>query len=230
MICCAGLVTNASAVTISGSDLNALYYHPNGGVAQYGPGTPDVAQLYTPDSGVNGGSPAVFVKANNVGFASLGTLTGLTASYTLADSTGGQPYWLTYLYDPSGGYVGVISFGGPTLNSSTQIHVFYDYTANPSIHTDTYWGLTLGQLDGTTYGTTTFGQLGVYETGVEIGNWDNGNAVIPASANISSISLFESVPDGGATLGFLSASLGCIVLAPLALKRKKNAQSAAATA
>jgi len=186
----------SASVTISGTDLSGLKYSGNGGVAQYVAGTPDVAQLSTPDSGLTGGAPAVFVKAANVALTSLGTLNSFSASYDLLSSSGPsgtQPYWLTYLYAPGGGYIGVISMGGPDLNGSSQIHVFYDYATSP-LTSDTYWGVTLSTLDSTAYGTTTFGQMTVYETAVEIGDWDNGTSVIPASANIESITLFP-VPE-----------------------------------
>ena len=108
-------------------------------------GTPPLAQLYTADSGTGqtADARAVYVQAANVG--PLGNLSGLSASYHLFSSSGGngnQPYWLTYLYAPSGGYVGVISFGGPDLNSSSQIHVIYDYA---TVGGPSYFGLTLAQ-------------------------------------------------------------------------------------
>jgi hypothetical protein len=189
----AGAMSASATITFSGTALSGLHYGGAFGDAQYVPAagaTPALAALSTPDSGVSGDAPTVFVKADNV---SLGTLSGLSASYHLYSSSGGnQPYWLTYLYAPGGGYIGVLSMGGPDLNGSSAIHVFYNYDSDPNSHTtDNYWGDTLSTLDSTLYnGTTTFGQLGVYETGVEIGNWDNGTAVIPASANIDSITLF----------------------------------------
>ncbi|HEY5298823.1 MAG TPA: hypothetical protein VIK59_12960 [Verrucomicrobiae bacterium] len=197
-----GLVTaamNANAsITISGSDLNSLHYSGDPGDAQYVAGTPDVAQLTTPDSGLNGDAPAVYVRASNpLATSSLSTLSALDASYSLFSSSGGNgnpPYWLTYLTDPNtSGLIGVVSFGGPTLNGSSQIHVFYDNDPG-ALSSDDYWGDTLSTLDGTAYGTTTFGQLEVFETGVEIGDWDNAAAIIPASANIDSITI-SSVPE-----------------------------------
>jgi hypothetical protein len=195
----AAAMSVSASITISGSDLSNLIYRPNGGVAQYVAGTPDVAQLSTPDSGLTGGAPAVFVKAANAGLPSLGTLNSFSASYDLLSSSGPsgtQPYWLTYLYAPGGGYIGVISMGGPDLNGSSQIHVIYNFDTDPNPHsTGDYWGDTLSTLDSALYnGTTTFGQMTVYETAVEIGDWANGNAVIPASANIDSITLFP-VPE-----------------------------------
>jgi hypothetical protein len=168
-----------------------------------------LAALSTPDSGVNGGAPTVYVKAANVGLPSLGALNNFSASYDLFGTPTGPsaPYWLTYLYAPGGGYIGVISSGGPDLNGSTAIHVIYDFDLDPNSHTtSTYWGDTLSQLDSILYnGTSTFGQMAVYETGVEIGDWDNGTSVIPASANIESITV--SVPDGGSTVLLLGSAL-----------------------
>jgi len=212
-ICAAGLIgftSNASATVISGADLSGLTYRDNGGVSQFVVGSPDYALLSTADSGLNGGAPTVYVKAANIGALTLGTLNSFSARYSLLSLSGGngnQPYWLTYLYAPGGGYIGVVSFGGPTLDLSSQTHVFYDYATSP-LSTDTHWGLTLAQLDGTAYGTTTFGQLGVYESGVEIGDWNNGNSVIPAEAKIGSITI--PVPDGGSTAGLVAASIGML--------------------
>ena len=58
----------------------------------------------------------------------------------------------------------------------------------------TYWGETLSQLDGTAYGSTTFGQMAVYEVGVEIGDWaiPDSNS---ATANLDSITVSNVVPD-----------------------------------
>ena len=207
-------MAKADSVTISGSALKNLKYVGDPGDSQYVSGTPDVAQLSTPDSGLNGDDPAVFVKAANVGLPSLGTLGSFSASFDLYSSTGpGEPYWLTYLYAPGGGYIGVVSFGGPDLNASAQIHVFYDYATTP-LSSDDYWGDTLAQLDSTVYGATTFGQLGVYETAVEIGDYNNGEAIIPASADLDSITITTvpipaSVWGGMALLGGLGM-LGCV--------------------
>src|ERR1035437_9498992 len=163
----AGAMSASASVTISGTDLSGLKYSGAAGDAQYVAGTPDVAQLYTPDSGVNGDAPTVFVKAANVGLPSLGALNSFSASYSLLSSSGGngnQPYWLTYLYAPGGGYIGVLSMGGPVLDGSSQIHVFYNYDLDPNAHTTaTYWGDNLSTLDSTLYnGTTTFGAMTVY--------------------------------------------------------------------
>ena len=182
---------SASVVTISGTSFSGLDYRPDGGTASYVAGTPDVASLYTSDSGLTGSAPLVYVNASNAGLASLGTLGTFSASYVLSGAASGPagtaPYWLTYLNDPNGGLVGVISFGGPNLNGSSQIHVFCDYASISC--TNDYWGDTLATLDNIAYGSTTFGQLTVYESGVEIGVWDNGLQTIPAQANIQSITI-----------------------------------------
>jgi hypothetical protein len=217
----AGAMSASATITISGTDLSGLTYKPNGGVAQYVAGTPDLAQLYTADSGLTGGDPAVFVKAANVLLPSLGTLGAFSASYDLLSSSGpDQPYWLTYLYAPGGGYIGVISMGGPNLNGSSQIHVIYDYATSP-LSSDTYWGDTLSQLDSTAYEATTFGQMTVYETAVEIGDWDNGNSVIPASANIQRITLYPVPLPAAAWAGMsLLGALGVTSKLRSLLRRK----------
>jgi hypothetical protein len=202
---------SVSATTISGSALSGLTYHSSPD-AQYVAGSPDVAQLYTPDAGVNGDAPAVYVRAANLGLSSMGALNGLSASYDLYSSSGGsgnQPYWLTYLYDPfTSGLIGVVSFGGPTLNGSTQIHVFYDFDPG-ALTGNNYWGDTLSQLDSTAYGTTTFGQMEVYETGVEIGDWAIDDS-ISASASIDSITV--NVPDVAYTAGLLGLGLFTLIV------------------
>lgn len=207
-------MTASASITISGTDLSGLTYRDTGGSAQYvapAGSTPALAALSTSDSGLNGGAPVVYVRASNVGLASLGTLDSLNASYHLFDAptgpSGAQPYWLTYLYAPGGGYIGVVSMGGPDLNSATQVHVFYDFATSP-LTSDAYWGFTLSQLCSTAYGATTFGQMTVYETGVEIGDWDNGAAIIPASANIDSITI-SSVPEPTTMIA------GALLLLPL---------------
>jgi hypothetical protein len=225
LIAVGSLSWSASAATISGTDLSGLIYRysPDAQYVAATGATPALAVLSTLDSGVNGDAPLVYVRAPNIGLPSLGTLSTLNASYHLYSSSGGagnQPYWLTYLYAPGGGYVGVISMGGPTLDGSSQIHVIYVSGATSS---SDYWGDTLSQLDGTIYGTTTFGQLGVYETGVEIGDWNIDDS-IGATANIDSITVtVDSAPDGGSTVILLS--LGFAGLALFGIRQNRLAMA-----
>jgi hypothetical protein len=214
---------SASVTTvISGADLSGLDYRPNGGTAEYVAGTPDVAYLYTPDSGLTGSAPVVFVNASNAGLPSLGTLGSFSASYDLLNSdtpSGTTPYWLTYLVDPGGGYVGVVSFGGPDLNGSSQIHVLCDYANASTCPNDTeYFGDTLATLDSIAYGSTTFGQLTVYEAGVEIGDWNNNGVTIPADASIQSITISLAAVPEPASLTLFGAAL-----AGLGFVRRKRA-------
>ena len=196
----AALSASAQSVTISGTYLGGLKYEGDPGDSQYVGPIPSYAALSTPDSGLTGDAPTVFVTAANTSptLTSLGSLGNFSASYTIYGTPTGssgaatQPYWLLYLNDPNGGYIGLLSFGGPSLNGSSQIHVFYDYSDDPQ-SSNTYWGETLSQLDSTAYGTTTFGQLSVHEAGVEIGDWNN-DGVIPASADLSSITVTSSSP------------------------------------
>jgi hypothetical protein len=217
---------SASSVTISGTGLSGLKYSPTGGTAEFVVGTPDVARLYTSDSGLSGGAPAVFVTAPIAGLPSLGTLGTFSASYDLLGSASGPaaPYWLTYLVDPTGGYVGVISFGGPDLNGSSQIHVFCDYATGPC--TNTYFGDTLATLDSIAYGSTTFGLLTVYESGVEIGNWNNNGNTISAQADIQSITINTATTPLPAALPLFASGLGALGL--LGWRRKRKAAALAA--
>jgi hypothetical protein len=77
--------------------------------------------------------------------------------------------------------------GGSPLNGSSDIHAYNsDYSA--AIGT---WGMTLSALDSLSYEGVTIGSMTVDRAGVEIGDWDNSDSVIPASADIGSI----TVPD-----------------------------------
>jgi hypothetical protein len=225
---------NATTVTISGTSLNNLYYDANGpgGTAGYVAGSPDVASLSTSDSGVTGAAPGVFVTASNAGLfglASLGTLGSFSASYELSGVASGPsaPYWLTYLNDPNGvgKYVGVISFGGPDLNGSSQIHVFCDFASVSCNPGNTYWGDTLATLDSIAYGSTTFGLLTVHSSGVEIGDWNN-IGTIPAQADIQSITINTATTPLPAALPLFASGLGALGL--LGWRRKRKAAALAA--
>ena len=220
---------SASVVTISGTSLSGLDYRDNGGTAAYVAGTPDVAHLSTSDSGPTGGAPVVYVRNTSAGLASLGTLGSFSAHYDLFGSASGPaaPYWLTYLNDPNGGYVGVISFGGPDLNGSSQIHVFCAFSTSGSCNpANTYWGDTLATLDSLAYGGTTFGLLTVYSSGVEIGDWDNNGQTIPAQADIQSITINTATTPLPAALPLFASGLGALGL--LGWRRKRKAAALAA--
>ena len=191
------MISHAQTATFTGSGLASLHYSGDPGDAQYVAASgsdPAYAALSTPDSGLSGDSPAVQIKAANFDF-SQSVLGGLSATYSLFGSATGPasttPYWLTYVNDPTtGGFIGIVSFGGPTLDATSQIHTFFDYDSSaPVADQTTHWGETLGQLESDAFGSTTYGQLGIHSMGVEIGNYDNGADVVPATANISSMTI-----------------------------------------
>jgi hypothetical protein len=112
----------------------------------------------------------------------------------------------------------IVADGGSTLNASSLVHVG-DLTSG---------SITLAALDamidpnsGLTYGNST-----VLYAGVEIGNWDNGGATIPASASFDSFTV-NPVPEGGSgSLYLLLASAACF--AALVLSRRLGSASAPA--
>jgi hypothetical protein len=203
-----------------------LTYVGNSGDAQYVPasgGAPALAQLYTPDSGLSDSadSPAVFVQGP------LGDLSGFTASYDLYSSSGPvgtSPYWILWVNDPSEAQdIAIIGMGGPTLNGTSEIHVY-----DPNNVAGSYWGDTLSFLDSQTYGASayTFGNMTVDWAGVEIGTWNNGDATIPASAEFDSITV-PSVPEGGSgSLYLLLAGAACF--GAMVLTRRLGSASAQA--
>jgi hypothetical protein len=213
------LSASAQTVTFSGSELSDLRYKPD---ASYVAGTPDLAVLSTPDAGEAGVSPTVYVNAitgNAPGFTSLGTLSTLSASYDLYSGSlpdGTTPYFSTYVIDPiTSGYIDILSLAGTPLNGSSTIHVVY--ANDPGALTSaTYWGDTLSELDSTAYGSTTFGQMTVYEVGVEIGDWNISDSD-SATANIDSITVSNGVPDPS-TLPLVGIGLGVLA----GLRRRLN--------
>ena len=68
--------------------------------------------------------------------------------------------------------------GGSPLTGSSSVHAYNNgFTA--SVGT---WGMTLSGLGALTYDGHTIGDMTVNWAGVEIGDWDNGDSTIPASA------------------------------------------------
>jgi hypothetical protein len=174
----------ADSITYSGTELAGLTYAGDPGTdAQYVPGTPDEAQLYTANSGTANAddSPAVYVQG------ALGTLSSFSASYDLVSSSGPNgtsPYFILWLTDDAGFTLPIVADGGSTLNASSLVHVG-DLTSG---------SITLEALDslidpnsGLDYGLST-----VAWAGVEIGDWDNGVATISASADIDSITVSQA--------------------------------------
>jgi hypothetical protein len=195
------VVVHGQTATFSGSALASLHYSgsPDAQYVAASGSDPAYAALSTPDSGLYGDAPAVQIKTGNFDF-SQSVLSGLSATYSLFGAATGpastEPYWLTYVNDPTtGGFIGIVSFGGSPLDATSQIHTFFDYDL-AGVDQSTHWGETLGQLESDAFGSTTYGQLGIHSIGVEIGDYNNGVATIPAAADISSITInVEAVPE-----------------------------------
>ena len=201
-----GFAMSANAsITYSGTALQGLDYSadPGGATASYVAGTPDYAYLYTPDSGItvnNGGGEVARVGVTGP----FGTLNNFSASYSLftlvsgpVGPGGNAPYWVIFV-SPTGDSnpnddLAIIQLStGPTLNGASTIHAYGPgFSGLPN---NGYWGDTLTTLDGITYNGVAFGDMTVESARVEIGEWDNGSDVIPATANIDSITI-SSVPE-----------------------------------
>jgi len=198
----AGAMSASASITFSGAALSGLTpatpYGPSSD-SRYVPAsgsTPALWALYTSDSGAletSGDTPAGFVQGP------MGTLSSFSASYSLYGAatgpSGTSPYWnikVSPTADPTD-VIHIISMGGPTLNGSSAIHAYNaDYSA--AIGT---WGMTLSDLGAIIYGGYAIGGMTVNWAGIEIGNWDNGTSIIPASANIESITVsgVSAVPE-----------------------------------
>jgi hypothetical protein len=210
VVLAAGLAAAMSAsagITFSGTALSGLTYVGNPGEAQYVPAAgsvPALAQLYTADSSwETGDSPAVFIPLSGTI-----TLSSFWAHYGLYGAATGpagtSPYWILYLSDDTGYRNPIVADGGATLNASSGVHL----AGGPSMALS----LLDNQIDpisGLEYGEET-----VAWAGVEIGDWDNGDNVIPASANFDCLTVVPEpsailsgaamlLPFGASTLRFL---------------------------
>jgi len=179
-ICAASLAValNASAdLTYSGDDLSGLDYGGNPGDAQFVSGTPDVAQLTTPDLSVNGDSPAVFVQITQPI-----TLSSFAASYTLGTGTTVDPYWIIYLTDDPNFGLPIVSTDGGSINGPSLVHVG-DLTQG---------SITLSALDAIIDPNSglAYGQSTVAWAGLEIGDGGSGSG----TANIDSITISSPAP------------------------------------
>jgi hypothetical protein len=199
----------AQSVTYSGTALNGppvSYSYAYSGDAQFVAGTPDVAQLYTADLSTadTADSPAVFVKLSPAI-----TLDSLIASYVLAPGSTVDPYWILYMTDDTGyttPIVGTDSTGEP-LDSSSLVHT--GNLINGSI--------TLSALDADTdpISGLPYGGETVKYVGLEIGDGGSG----AGTANIESITIGSSAPDGASTV--LLLGFGLAGLAAMSLRKNR---------
>ena len=171
----AAAITASAQTVFSGNGLSSLAYSANiPGDAQYVPAsgpTPALAQLYTADSSTSGDSPAVFAAGP------WGTVNAFSASYDLYSGSGGTPYFLLYLTDDPTYSSPIVADGGPTLNSSSLIHVG-DLT---------HGSITLSALDSDIDPNSglPYGPESIAWVGIEIGNGGSG----ATTANIESITI-----------------------------------------
>jgi len=217
----AGMSWSASAqTTFSGTGLNSptlLYdsYTGNPADAFYSPAsglTPALANLYTADAGLaqTADSPAVYVTTAG---GALGTVNNFSASYDLYSSSGGAgnpPYWILWAgtaINPD--EIAIIGMGGPTVNGSSDIHVF---DAN-NYGDDGIWDVPLNTIYTTTIDGTEVGDMTLDFAGIEIGTWDIADT-ISASASFDSITISSDVslgvPDVASTWALLGGSLAVL--------------------
>jgi hypothetical protein len=205
LIAMASLSASAGSTIFSGAALGGLTYVGDPGDAQFVAGTPDVAQLYTPDLSVNGDSPAVF------DLSPTGTLDELFGNYRTTTGTTVQPYWAIWV-SPAGntsGYAGdleIYTLGGSRLNSSSTIHAFGPGWSDLGGTPDGYWGDTLLQLDAVTYNGQPIGDMTLDAIGLEIGDGGSG----AGTANINGM-MVGSCPDAASTMSLLGIGFGAFV-------------------
>lgn len=173
----AAAMSASASLTYSGSALSSLDYSPGGATAQYVPGSPDVAQLYTADLSVNGPSPAVFIQ-----IPTAMTLSSFVGSYVTSSGTTVDPYWVLYLTDDTGYTSPIVSTYGGSLDSSSLIHVG-DLTQGSIKLADL-----CSQIDPIS--NVSYGQETIAWAGLEIGDGGSG----AGTANIESITI-SSVPE-----------------------------------
>jgi hypothetical protein len=111
--------------------------------------------------------------------------------------------------NPSDNWIEIIGMGGPTIDGSSAIHVL-DWNGIAG----NYWGDSLSSIYNDVYTPAgiTFGDMQVDYVGVEIGEWDNGEATIPASAAIDSITVSQT-PEPSSLLLLGSGLLGLAFVA-----------------
>jgi hypothetical protein len=193
IILTAAMSASASMTTYSGAALSGLdYVGPSD--TGYVAGSPDLAHLYTSDSGVNGDTSKVLVEGQ------MGALSAFSASYGLYSSdvpTGDVPYW-NITAGSGANLIHIISWDGTPLDSSSDVHVY-----NSDYSSQIYDHVTLSALDADGYG-----DLTVSSAGVEIGEWNNNGQTISAYANISSITVPTPVPETS------TAIAGALLLLP----------------
>jgi hypothetical protein len=203
--------------TFSGAALSGLTYVGSPATdAQYV--SPGYAALSTANSGTADAddSPAVFV------VGSMGALNAFSANFTYINFSGPNgtlPYW-NIAIGSGANLIHIISMGGEQpFDSSSTLHAYNsDYSA--SVGT---WGMTLSALEAMTYNGNTVGDMTVDWAGIEIGDWDNGTQTIPASVDISSITVPTPVPETSTMIA------GMLLLLPLgasalrALRRSRTA-------